>query len=926
MKKMLLMASVAAVLAVSTASVAQAAPQAAPQAASQPARPAAPQGQALVPYERFTLPNGLRVVVHEDHSAPKVAVAVWYHVGSMNEPEGKSGFAHLFEHLMFNGSEHRDDEYMPPLQEIGVSAVNGATSQDQTYYYEVVPTGGLERVLWLESDRMGYLLGAVTQAKLDEQRGVVQNEKRTYENRPYAMMPQLRGEALFPVNHPYNHTVIGSMDDLNDASLEDVKDWFRRYYGASNAVVTLAGDVTVEQARELMTRYFASVPAGPPVGRMTDWVPLLERVKTEVVADNVPQTALAWSWPVPGHGAEEGPALRMASSVLGRGRLSRLHQTLVLDRQLATSVSANYESSAIAGVFTIEVRLKPDADRAEAERVLQDELTRFLDKGPTAQELERYKIGAYGDNIRSLESLFVRAMMLAGGTMFDDNPGQFQIDQERFDALEAGEVQAAAKSWLARPNYRLTVVPQAQFAAGPDGADRTQLPGMGPMSDLNLPPLEEGRLSNGVRVLYSHRQGVPTVDMVMAFDAGGSADLGLKEGLQDFTVGLMDDGTTTLTGQAFAQAQEMLGARIYAYSDADTTNFSVSALSRSFEDTVALWSQYIRDPGFRESDLERERAASLSGLQQALVDPDSIAGSVFNNLIYGADHAYGAPLAGRAETIASYTRDDLKAFHQRYIRPDNAVILAAGDEDFATLMATLEKNFGDWRAPASDRGAKTIAAVPGQAAPRLVLVDKPGAIQSVIRVGQIMPDGLDPRNFDFDLLNGVLGGGFTARLNMNLREAKGWTYGAGSGVGGARGPQVFSVSTSIQTDRTAEALTEIAKELHDIGGARPVTAAELDLVRRGEVLTLPDRFETNNAMVGYLGYVTRFEHPYDWITTLPERYAAATPESVTAMASLLQPDAMTWVVVGDLSKIEAGVRALNLGDVEVWDAQGARLR
>jgi predicted Zn-dependent peptidase len=910
MKMMMLLVSVAALLA--TAATARPAPQ--------------EQERALVPYEQFTLPNGLRVVVHEDHSAPKVAVAVWYHVGSMNEPAGKSGFAHLFEHLMFNGSEHHDAEYMPPLQEIGVSAVNGSTSLDQTYYYAVVPTGGLERVLWLESDRMGYLLGAVTEAKLDEQRGVVQNEKRTYENRPYAMMSQLRAEALFPANHPYRHSTIGSMEDLNDASLEDVRDWFRRYYGASNAVVTLTGDVTVEQARELMTRYFASVPPGPPVGRMTGWTPLLDRVRTEIVADNVPQTAIAWSWPVPGHGAEESQALRMASSVLGRGRLSRLHQALVFDHQLATTASASYESSAIAGVFTIELRLKPDVDPAEAEAVLQDVLARFITDGPTAEELERVKIGAYGDNVRSLESLYVRAMMLAGGAIFDDNPGQFQIDQERFEALRADEVLAAAKQWLSRPNYRLTVAPQTRFTAGADGADRSRLPPMGPTPDLVLPPVQEGRLSNGIRVVYSHRQSTPTVDLVMAFDAGGAADQGLKEGLQGFTVGLMDDGTAALTGQEFAQAQEMLGARIYAYSDSDTTNFSVSSLSRSLDDTLSLWSRYIREPGFRESDLERERATALSGLEQALVDPDSIAGRVFNNLIYGSDHAYGAPLAGRADVIGSYSRDDLIAFHQAFIRPDNAVILAAGDADFDALMAALEKNFGDWRAAARPKGGKTIAPVAGQTAPRIVLVDKPGAIQSVIRVGQIAPDGLDPRNFDLDVLNGVLGGGFTARLNMNLREAKGWTYGANSGISDARGPQVFAVSTSVQTDRTAESLTEIARELHDIGGARPATPEEVELFRRGEVLTLADQFETNNAMVGYLRHITRFDHPYDWITTLPERYAAATPETVTSAAAMLQPDAMTWVVVGDLSKIEAGVRALGLGEVEVWDAQGLRLR
>jgi len=412
----------------------------------------------------------------------------------------------------------------------------------------------------------------------------------------------------------------------------------------------------------------------------------------------------------------------------------------------------------------------------------------------------------------------------------------------------------------------------------------------------------------------------------MAFDAGGAADQGLKPGLQGFAVDLMDDGSGDLTGQAFTLAQEMLGARMYAYSDSDTTNFAVSALTRSLDETISLWARYIREPAYRQSDLERERAMALSGLQQALVNPDSIAGSVFSYLIYGPDHAYGAPLAGRAQAIASYSREDVLGFHQRFIRPDNAVIFAAGDAEFDVLMATLEKNFGDWRAPAQPLGETTVAAVAARSAPRVVLVDKPGAIQSVIRVGQIAPNGLDPRNFDLDVLNGVLGGGFTARLNMNLREEKGWTYGANSYVSEALGPQVFAVSTSIQTDRTAEALSEIARELREIGGARPTTAAELELYRRGEVLTLPDRFETNNAMVGYLRHVNRFDRAYDWITTLPDRYASVTPETVTSAASILNPDAMTWVVVGDLSKIEAGVRAAGLGEVEVWDAEGNRLR
>ncbi len=901
-------------------------PVAQAQSAQDAASPPSAAQDAAIPYQQFTLPNGLRVVVHEDHSVPKVAVAVWYHVGSMNEPDGKTGFAHLFEHLMFNGSEHRDDEYMPPLQEVGVSGVNGATSLDQTYYYEIVPTGALERVLWLESDRMGYLLGAVSQAKLDEQRAVVQNEKRTYENRPYAMMPEMQAHGLFPVNHPYYHQTIGSMEDLDAASLEDVRGWFRRYYGATNAVVALAGDVTVDQARELMTRYFGSVPPGEPVSRMEAWVPTLDRTKSETVQDNVPQTAISWSWPVPGSNTDESAPLRMTSAILGRGRLSRLTQALVIDNAYATNVDVSYQSAAIAGIFNIEVRLKPDVDPSVVEAVIQRELDAFLAKGPTAAELERYKNIYYADNVRAREMLFVRVMTLAGGTILSGSPGAYAEDDAEYAALTADAVKQAADSWLTRPNYRLTVTPFGQYQAVADGADRTQLPPPGPTPPLVLPERREATLSNGIRVIFSHKTGTPTVELVASFDAGGAADQSAKPGLQGFMLGMMSDGTESLTGSEFAERSEMLGARLNAYGDSDTTNFAASALLRSLDDTVALWADMIRHPGFREEDLERDRQNALNGVSQAQANPDSIAGSVYNYLLYGPDHAYGAPLAGRADNIASYSREDVEQFHDAWVRPDNGVIYAAGDVDFDTLIATLERNFGGWQPPETPLGTKMLAPVAAQTAPRIVLVDKPGAIQSVVRVGQIMPNGLDPANFDLDAMNGVLGGGFTARLNMNLREDKGWTYGAGSGIGGGRGPQVFTIATSVQTDKTVEALGEIRKELHGITGERPVTPEELNLYVRGQVLTLPDQFETSSAMVGYLRFVDRFEHPYEWITTLPDRYAALNPATIGEAAATLHPDAMTWVIVGDLSKIEAGIRALDLGSVEVWDAEGNRLR
>ncbi len=881
----------------------------------------------VLPFEQFTLPNGLRVVVHEDRSTPKVAVAVWYHVGSADEPAGKSGFAHLYEHLMFNGSEHRDDEWFPPLQEIGASAVNGATSYDQTYYYEVVPTGGLERALWMESDRMGHLLGAITQAKLDEQRGVVQNEKRQRENQPYAKMDDITARALFPVNHPYYHPIIGSMEDLGAASLTDVKDWFGQYYGAANAVLSLSGDVDAKEARALAEKYFGSIAAGPPVSRTAAWVPSLSEDKRDTLLDNVPQTAVSWSWAVPGRGTPQASTLRAAASALGTGKTSRLYKALILDRPLATSVSVNYQPMAVAGVFSIDARLKPGVDPKDVETAIQQTLDRFLATGPDADELKRAKVTNYGNNIRALESVYVRAMALADGLIFANNPAEYAEENKRFDAITGPAVLADAKNWLTRGAHKLTVLPYEAHTVTADGADRTTLPAAAPSPGLTLPVAQEARLSNGIRVVFSPRREVPTVDMAIVFDAGTAADAAGKKGLGGFTLQMMADGPVSLTAQAFEEKQASLGARLNASSGSDTTSFMLSSLSRELPATIALWASYIRTPGFRADDLERDRTQSLSGISQSLAEPTAIAQRTFTNVLYGAEHPYGVELAGRTDTLKSFTRADVADWHATWVRPDNAVIYASGDTTLEALTALLDKGFGNWTPPAAAKGSKTIPAIPFATTSRVVLIDKPGAIQSVIRVGQLMPGGLDPRNFDYDAANGVLGGSFTARLNMNLREDKGWTYGASSFINEQRGPQNFGVATSVQTDKTSEALAEINKEIRAIRKERPATQAELDMMVKGNVLSLPGQFETNQAFVSYLQYVSLYDKPYDYLATLPAKYGALTPAAITKAADeMLRPDAMSWVIVGDLSKIEAKVRALNLGPVEVWDAEGRKLR
>jgi predicted Zn-dependent peptidase len=653
---------------------------------------------------------------------------------------------------------------------------------------------------------------------------------------------------------------------------------------------------------------------------------VLTRDRAEVMADNVPETAIDWSWAVPGRDAPESQALQMAARILGFGKTSRLYRALVHDKQIATYASASYAAHAIAGIFSVDVRLKPGVDRAVAEAAVKDVVQQFLADGPTADELERAKASAFADSARALESIYVRAMALADGAVFADDPGRYAKNDALFQALDASEVRTTASAWLTKPSYELTVLPYGTYQVAADGADRAGMPSLGPSPKLILPTLQHATLSNGIRVSLAPREGAPVVELTMVFDAGKAADQHMKPGLGDFTLGLMDEGTEALTAEEFADQEARLGARIYASSDVDTTTIALSALARSLDASVALWADYIRNPGFRAADLERDRALRLTALSQSLADPAAIAQRTFTNLIYGADHAYGVPLAHRAETLRSITLDDVAVFHDRWIRPDNAVIYAAGDTDLETLVPALEKAFGTWSAPAVPEGQKTLDPVTAQTAPRIVLIDKPGAIQSVIRVGQVMPSTTDPRTFDIEAMNAILGGNFTSRLNMNLREALGWTYGANSYVGEALGPSVFGVSTSVQTDKTAEALAEIHNEIAAIQEARPVTPDELQLMEKGEVLALPGRFETNRAMVGYLQYVARFDRPYDWITTLPTQYRALDPAAITEAAQMLHPDALTWVIVGDLAKIEDKVRALDLGPMEVRDPEGRRIR
>jgi len=890
--------------------------------------------ETLIPYEKFNLDNGLTVIVHTDRKAPVVAVNVWYHVGSKNERPGKTGFAHLFEHLMFQGSEHYDDEYFKPFEQVGATGQNGTTSFDRTNYFQNVPTTALDLALWMESDRMGHLLGVIKQERLDEQRGVVKNEKRQGENRPLGRVWETVMRASFPVGHPYHWLPIGSMEDLDAASLEDVHEWFRTYYGAANAVLVLAGDIDVATAREKVARYFGHIPAGPPITRPGLWIAAREESRREVMFDQVSQTFLYKFWNTPPEGSTDADLLAIAGHILGGGKTSRLYERLVYRERLADTVSAGGSAFEIAGLFSVTASVKAGVEQARVEAAIDEELRRFIAKGPTHEELERARTSLRAAFLKGLERIGGfggKADVLAACEVYEGNPGCYRRSLELLGTATAAQVREAAARWLARGDYTLEVHPYPSYHnAAASAADRSQGPPVpGEFPSLVFPELQRHRLSNGMPVVIANRPGVPVVRVSALFDAGYAADLGRKPGTSSFAMSLLDEGTGTLGALEIAKRAESIGAGLVAGSSLDTSFGAVSALADRLDESLALLADVLRNPAFPSSEVERVRKEWIAGIAREKTSPDALASRLLPPLIYGAGHPYAIPFTGSGTeaSITALAREDLVAFHREWIRPDNATLIVVGDTTAAEVLPLLEKHFGSWQAPAVAKPAKALPAAAQVTAPRVFLVDKPGAVQSNILVGLATQSGLAPNKLEMDTMNEVFGGSFTSRINMNLREDKHWSYGVRSNLFDARGQRPWLLSAPVQTDKTIESMREIDRELRDFVGANPVTADELTKVRDREVRGLSGSYETNAAVAGAIAEMITFGYPDDYVRTLKDRIEAQSVDGVRSAAQqALDASRLTWVVIGDLAKIEQPVRDLKLGTVQVLDADGNPLR
>ena len=888
--------------------------------------PLAAQRTLDIPYERFVLANGLTLIVHEDHKAPIVAVNVWYHVGSKNEQPGRTGFAHLFEHLMFNGSEHYDKEFQGPLERAGATDLNGTTNEDRTNYFVNVPTSALDLALWLESDRMGHLAGAISQAKLDEQRGVVQNEKRQGENEPYGKVWDFLTPRLYPANHPYSWTVIGSMDDLDAARLDDVKEWFRSYYGPSNAVLVLAGDIDAKTAKEKVEHYFGDIPPGPPVARQETWIAKRTGSQHGTMQDRVPQARLYKIWNAPQWSSPDATYLQMAASVLSDGKSSRLYKRLVYDEQIATDVNASVDEHEIGGLVSVTASARPGVELSRVEKAVNEELARFLAGGPTPAELARVKVRARAGFIRGVERIGGfggKSDVLAQGEVFAGRPDFYKVRLQRVAAATAAQVRSAAARWLSDGDYTLEVHPFPDYRTASEGADRSAPPIAGAPPAPEFPTLERATLSNGLKLVLAERRSIPQVRVDLLLDAGYAADQFALPGTASLAMTMLDEGTTTRTALQISDRLADLGATLGAGSRLDVSMVSLAALRDQLDPSLDLFADIVLHPAFRQSDVDRLKQQRLAQIQREKADPVGLALRVFPRLVFGEGHAYSNPWSGSGTEASTQriTRADLVRFHQTWFRPNHATLVVVGATTMAEIRPRLERLFARWRP--GDVPAKNIGEVAQRPRPSLYLFDRPGAQQTVIIAGNIAPPKANPDEAAIETMSAVLGSDFGSRLNMNLREDKHWAYGSYSFIRDARGPRPFLAYAPVQTDKTTQAAAEMLKELKGIAGDRPVQPDELERAKASLTLTLAGSWETMGALAGSIDDIIAFGLDDRYFDTYAATIRTQTAASVTAAArTAVQPDHLVWIFVGDREKIEAPLRELGLGEIQFVDADG----
>jgi zinc protease len=898
-----------------------------------------------VTVEKYTLPNGLEIMLSQDRRLPVVAVNLWYHVGPANEAAGRTGFAHLFEHMMFQSSRNiPQDAYFRILEAAGASDLNGTTDFDRTNYYETVPANQLELSLWLESDRMGYLLDKLDQKSLSNQQDVVRGERRqSIENPPYGLAEEALVQMLFPKGHPYYGNVIGSHEDIQAAKLEDVQNFFKQYYAPNNASLAIVGDFDPAATKTLVEKYFGTLKRGaevPPIKADTPKI-TAERRKVVPTSAQLPKVYVAWvTSPIFKPGDAEAD---VTATILGGGRSSRLYKKLVYEKQIAQDVSSLQYSLTLGSIFQIEATARPGHTAEELEKALDEEMAALRAQPPTEQEIERARNTIETGIVTGLEQVGGLANRLNTYNHYLDTPDYLQQDVQRYRAVTAAAVQTFARDQL-QQNARVVLhavpgkppeiaaVPQGKPSDSPAGAGaqsvnadeafRHEQPKAGPARTVQLPTPASATLANGLTLILDQRRELPLVAANLIFKTGSDANPLDKPGLANFVAAMLDEGTSSRDALQIADDVARLGASLTTGSSMDASTVSGRSLSKNFAATLDLMADLVQRPSFPAAEIDRQRASRLGQLVQQRDTPPQVAAQVTARSLYGDRHPYGFTEIGTEASVKGISRDDMTTFWKQNFVPNNAALVVSGDISMQELQALAEKAFGAWQ-----RGTPTQPALgaPTTTPAKIVVVDKAGASETQVRVATIGAPRSSPDFRPMQVMNMTLGGLFSSRINMNLREAHGYTYGASSQFTFRRSAGPFQVASAVRIDATAPAVTEIFKEIRGMT-EKPMSDDELRSAKTSMVNSLPGAFETTSDAVSNFSNVFVYDLGLDYYTKYADQVNAVTAEQALGMAKkYLGADRLIVVAVGDRSKIEPSLRKLNLGTVEVRDAEGKPL-
>lgn len=907
------------------------------------------QGDELViPYEKYVLPNGLTLIIHEDHSDPVVHLDVTYHVGSAREEIGKSGFAHFFEHMMFQGSDNvADEQHFKIITEAG-GTLNGTTNVDRTNYFETAPSNQLEKLIWLEADRMGFLLDAVTQEKFEIQRETVKNERgQRVDNVPYGLAFEMISKNLYPYGHPYSWLTIGYIEDLNRVNVDDLKNFFLRWYGPNNAVITIGGDVNPKEVVKLVEKYFGSIPRGPEVKNMEPMVPRLDKHRFVSYVDNYARLPLMIrTYPTVQNYHEDQPALACLAQILGQGNNSILYQQLT-KKQLALQASCFSSLSELSGSFMFQIVPFPGKSLASMYYLLDNALDSFEARGVTDDDIAKFKGGYESQLINGLQSVSGKVSQLAAFETFTGNPNMIGVNLKRYQAVTKEDVMRVYNKYIKfKHPLTVSVLPKNQeklavgddnfeinkdnytapdygyeglkYVKAKDDFDRSKMPANGPNPVVKVPAFWKKDWANGVKIIGTENSELPVVTLSISIPGGhmvAANDLS-KAGLASIFTDMMTEDTKNYTSEEISRELQKLGSSINVFSGNDEITFQVQTQKKNIDATLALLKERIFNPSFTQDAFDRIQKQTLESFKVSKTQPGSVANNVFAKLNFGENHILGINGNGTEETVKNFKLSDIQWYYDNYMSSRDAQVVVVGDiseEEILPKLSFLNS------LPDKKIEIPKIEAAPAVAKTKIYLVDVPKAAQTEFRVGYVTGMKYDATGeyYKSGLMNYALGGAFNSRLNLNLREAKGWTYGARSGFSGGKQTGDFEFSSGIRANATDSALIEVIRELKEYS-EKGITDEELAFMRSAIGQRDALRYETGFQKAGFIRNILDNNLPADYVAQQSKIVASITKDEIDALAKKwINTDKLNILVVGDKSKILPGLEKLGYEIVEL---------